>query len=204
MAYDFNGTTQYVSAASAPATAVPMTMACWFNADDITSNHVLIRVSDGGTTNRLLLEANGAQAGDPVRARTGNQNASSATGFSASTWHHAAGVFTSSTSRRAFIDGVGGTANTGTQAVTGLNATRIGNEAASYMNGRIAEAAIWNVDLSDAEIASLATGVRPSLVRPQNLVFYAPLVRDLVDYARGITLTNNNSATVDVHPRRIA
>jgi hypothetical protein len=38
-------------------------------------------------------------------------------------------------------------------------------------------------------------------VRPQSLVFYAPLVRDLIDYKGGLTITNNNTATVANHPR---
>jgi hypothetical protein len=38
-------------------------------------------------------------------------------------------------------------------------------------------------------------------VRPQNLVFYAPLVRDLIDAKGGLTITNNNGATVANHPR---
>ena len=38
-------------------------------------------------------------------------------------------------------------------------------------------------------------------VRPQNLVFYAPLVRDLIDAKGGLVITNNNGATVATHPR---
>jgi hypothetical protein len=38
-------------------------------------------------------------------------------------------------------------------------------------------------------------------IRPQSLVFYAPLVRNLVDTKGGLTITNNNSATVADHPR---
>lgn len=73
----------------------------------------------------------------------------------------------------------------------------------SSMNGSIAEPAIWNVALTDAEIASLAAGFTPDQIRPQSLQFYAPLVRDLVDARGGRTITNVNSATVATHPRII-
>jgi hypothetical protein len=69
------------------------------------------------------------------------------------------------------------------------------------MTGQIAEVGIWNVALTDAEIASLADGMTCDKVRPQSLVFYAPLVRDLQDVRGGLTITNNNTATVAVHPR---
>ncbi len=69
------------------------------------------------------------------------------------------------------------------------------------MTGQIAEVGIWNVALTDAEIASLADGMTCDKVRPQSLVFYAPLVRDLQDVRGGLTITNNNTATVANHPR---
>ena len=37
-------------------------------------------------------------------------------------------------------------------------------------------------------------------IRPQSLVYYTPLIRDIQDLARGMTLTNTNS-TVANHPR---
>ena len=70
-----------------------------------------------------------------------------------------------------------------------------------YMNGQIAEVGIWNAALTAAEVASLAKGMTCDKVRPQNLVFYAPLVRNLVDVKGGLTITNNNTATVAAHPR---
>ena len=70
-----------------------------------------------------------------------------------------------------------------------------------YGNALYADAGIWNAALTAAEIASLAKGMTCDKVRPQSLVFYAPLVRDLVDVKGGLTITNNNTATVANHPR---
>ena len=69
------------------------------------------------------------------------------------------------------------------------------------MTGLIAEVGIWNAALTAAEIASLAKGMNCDKIRPQSLVFYAPLVRDLLDQKGGRTITNNNAATVAAHPR---
>jgi hypothetical protein len=69
------------------------------------------------------------------------------------------------------------------------------------MDGKIAEVGIWSSALTQPEIASLAKGMTCDKVRPQNLVFYAPLVRDLIDQKGGLAITNNNGATVANHPR---
>jgi len=47
----------------------------------------------------------------------------------------------------------------------------------------------------------LSKGYIPQFVRPEKLQFYAPLVRDLTDIRKGVTITNNNTATVIQHPR---
>ena len=69
------------------------------------------------------------------------------------------------------------------------------------MNGDIAEVGIWNIALTADEIASLAKGITCDKIRPQSLVFYAPLVRNLQDVKGGLTITNNNGATVSNHPK---
>jgi hypothetical protein len=80
-------------------------------------------------------------------------------------------------------------------------AARYSTTLGAYLTGLIAEVGIWNAALTAAEIASLADGMTCDKVRPQSLVFYAPLVRDLIDVKGGLTITNNNTATVANHPR---
>lgn len=66
--------------------------------------------------------------------------------------------------------------------------------------GDIAEVGVWDIDLTAAEVASLAKGVSPALVRPQSLVTYLPLIRDVIDVraANGFTDVNTTAAN---HPR---
>jgi hypothetical protein len=71
----------------------------------------------------------------------------------------------------------------------------------NYLNGSLAEVGIWNAALTAAEVLSLARGMSPSLIRPQSLTIYAPLVRDLIDKKSGLTITNNNGSTVSNHTR---
>jgi hypothetical protein len=147
----------------------------WFSAD--------------GTNNTLQAVTTGTN---------GSGNSESPTTFGANEWVHLAAVFSSTTSRQAYLNGVGGTLNTfnvGTQDAT-INIL-VGNLTA----GRIAEAAIWSAALSADEIASLAKGVSCNLVRPQSLIYYAPLIRNLQDVKGGLAITNTNSATVADHPR---
>lgn len=70
-----------------------------------------------------------------------------------------------------------------------------------YFDGQISELALWSAALSAGEINSHAQGFTPSSLKPQSLIFYAPLVRDLIDF-KGNSLTNN-STTVIEHPRVI-
>ncbi|KKK59939.1 hypothetical protein LCGC14_3029330, partial [marine sediment metagenome] len=71
----------------------------------------------------------------------------------------------------------------------------------SYMDESIAEVAIWNVALSNAEVALLAKGFSPLLIKPESLVSYWPLVRDDDnDWIGGFDLTAFNTPTVSDHP----
>ena len=66
--------------------------------------------------------------------------------------------------------------------------------------GDYAELGMWQATLTAEEVASLAKGMTCDKIRPQSLVYYTPLIRDIQDLARGMTLTNTNS-TVANHPR---
>jgi hypothetical protein len=209
MAYDFNGTNQYLSIASAVATAQPITMACWFNTRNNSAIMNLICINSSTDNQRHVLQLRGDIAGKPVRAQSGGTaNADTSTGFSIGVWSHACGVFAASNSRTAYINAGSEGINTSNVSIAGLNQTSIAAQrllsftnGANFVNGQIAEVGIWNAALTAAEIASLAKGMTCDKVRPQNLVFYAPLVRDLLDAKGGLPITNNNGATVANHPR---
>ncbi len=208
MAYEFNGSTQCLYLGSAPVTAVPLTMACFFNNDNATANRrMLCLVKDANTG--FYLEASGFIGGDPVSAVSDNGGAtvraSTTTGYTVGTWHHCCGVFTSSTSRTAYINGGSAGTNTTSNTPAAPTGTSVGamytGSLTSPFDGRIAEPAIWNVALNAAEVASLAKGVSPALIRPESLVFYPPLVRDLTELVGGTSLTAANSPTIAAHPR---
>jgi hypothetical protein len=213
MAYQLNGTSQYFNTALAPVSSGPVTLAAWFLPSNVTTSGVLVGITDNADANsghRFTISASGAATGDPIEAicQPGTVSAvvaKTTTGYTAGAWQHACGVFTSSTSRTAYLNA--GSSGTDTQSATptGLNQIKIGMRVnvtpGLFFDGLIAEVGIWNAALTAAEVASLADGMTCDKVRPQNLVFYAPLVRDLIDAKGGLTITNNNGATVANHPR---
>jgi hypothetical protein len=183
-------------------------MACWFNASQTTTSDYLVSVS-AAAANYFALAIFGANAGDPVGAFDfGGPGllhiAYTTAGYTANTWNHAAGVWTGLNNRTAYINGGNSSTNTSTQNNITLTRSQIGanaTNATNRMNGLIAEVGLWNAALTTAEIDSLAKGMTCDKVRPQSLVFYAPLVRDLTDQKGGLTITNNNGAPVANHPR---
>lgn len=73
-----------------------------------------------------------------------------------------------------------------------------------FLNGVQSEIAIWKgAGLNADEVVALSKGFTAPQIKPQNLSFYAPLVRDLQDLRNNFTITNNGGATVATHPRVI-
>lgn len=210
MAADFPTNTNY-EAASAVVTAYPFTMACWFYVANTTTNRTLM---DLGNTTESAGQALNVNSSAVVQASTtvpgATSSAVSSTTHSANTWHHATAVFASATDRRAFLDGGGKGTNAVSRLFTAtIDRTLLGrrlrtNSYSQPVTGRLAECAIWNVALTDDEVYSLGRGYRASLIRPSALILYAPLIRDVIDFARGVTLTAVGTPTVIEHPRRIA
>lgn len=209
MAYLFtSANSRYLSIPSAPVNAVPLTIAAWFIFPNTGANQAIAGISSTTvvSTNSFRLVLNGTNQVSAV-TNAGTNVSSTTTAATTGIWNHGCAVFAASNSRTAYLNGIAGTQNTQTLTPVSLDAVHIGANRiantgfAGYANGSIAEVGIWNVALSAGEIVSLAKGVSPRLIRPQSLVFSAPLVRNLVDIRGGLTLTNNNGATVSDHPR---
>ena len=151
---------QYLKIDSAAVPDYPLTLACWFNADDATLNLALMFVGDKDVAEKYCgLRAEGAVAGDPVRAYSRNTSAvyaDSTTGFTANKWHLATGVFASAASRIAYIDGGSPGSNTSSQAALNWDRTAIGyfgdSTPTNYFSGKISVAYIWNRALTAAEV----------------------------------------------------
>ena len=194
-------------------TAHPLSMGCWFNSDDAAVTQNLMGILDtAGNNNWWRLLAAGATAGDPVQAAskdsaTVQSAGSTSTGYTAGVWHHALAVFASATSRAAYIDGGSKGTNAVSRSPAGLDVTVIGRQGSltptQYVSGLIAEAAIWDTELSDADALILARGYSPLLVRPENLVAYWPLIGRTspeIDVVGRFELTVTG-AVVAAHPR---
>lgn len=195
--------------AGAPVTAYPLTMACWFRASEALNNKYLISIGDSAALSWFGLEATSSETVQAEAADAGLVRTATATGnFSIDTWTHAAAVFASSTSRSAYRDGTNKATDTYNWIPTGLDKVSIGvrNSSAyeNYFSGDIAEAAIWDVALTDAEIAMLAKGASPVMVRPASLVSYWPLIgreSPEPDRVGGYNLTLTNAPIAAAHPR---
>ena len=209
-----SASSKYLRIASAAITGAPLTMACWFYPTDLTNFQILMSINNSGASfNNFRFGFRGDQAGDPLEFLTwggaGPLGATSSAGASGtSAWYHACGVEISTSSRIVYFNG----GNTGTESTsntpTGLNDTEIGayrfgaSAPTTFFDGYMAEVAMWNAALDAGEVAALAKGFSPALIRPQSLVYYIPGVSDILD-RKGTTWTNNNSVGFTTHPRVI-
>jgi hypothetical protein len=210
-----DASSQFLSA-SAPVTAMPLSMACWFYSDSIALTQTLMNIGDSTAASnrqRFKMAAAGAVAGDPIRGFicTGAAQTSFDTtaGYTANAWHHACTVFTSNVSRAVYLNGANKTSNTADRTPGTPDVVSIGRTSSSasddYTSGRIADAAVWNIALSDDDVAALADGLSPLLVRPDGLVAYWPIFGNTspeIDIVGGFGATVTG-ATKDDHPRII-
>lgn len=203
---------QYLSTTQSPVQSHPLTIVCWVRTANVVANPTQALVAAGrvNTNNRHSLQlVNNASAAQAVSRQDLNAGVAAQTAnnvVAQGVWTHVAATFESPTLRQVWAGGVVGGTNTTAATPSGpFDYVAIGSRynptLGAYANGDIADVGIWNVVLTADEIAALARGVTCDQIRPQSLVFYAPLIRDLVDVRGGLTITNNNGVTVSDHTR---
>lgn len=210
MARSFNGSSDILEISSTPVTASPLSISCWFYPLSTAADRSLITVYDGNISvdsfGLGLNTSDQVQAG--VAASGSTSLAATTATVSTNNWYHAGGVFASSTSRSAYLNGANKATNTESRtpsgvdriAVGAINLTVIGFY--SGFNGYIGEGAIWNVALTDDEMAILGKGFSPLFVRPASVVCYWNFIRTLQDTIGGYDLSATGSAVV-AHPPAI-
>jgi hypothetical protein len=135
----------------------------------------------------------------------GGSQFQTATGLSVAVgvWQHACVAITS-TQARLYLGDNSFTNNVSHSSVTIDAAGDVGRDpftAGVSFEGSIAEPAIWNVALSDAECRLLSLGISPLALKDRlpNLVLHKDLLRD-VNRGRGPTLTPAGGPSVVAHP----
>jgi hypothetical protein len=204
---------QFLENTTPPLIVPPFTMAAWVKPATLTggntgNNPAILTIEATASVDRHLLFANGTN----VFFQTYNGSsamATSSTAPSLGVWQHVTGVMASVASRAVYLNGAGkGTDATSLTLGGTLNRFEVGsiyNTASRllFWDGDIAEVGVWNVALTDLDVAILASGISPLLVRPDALVFYAPLLNggspepDIIG-RRNLTVTG---ATLATHPR---
>lgn len=183
-----------------------------FQAEPLTIAARVYRNPQSGNQGYVTLYNDGVETGHAmdltiraVSLRDGQSTraASSTSGMSNDVWYHGAARFVNDGSRSILLDG--GSLGTNTQFVTvnTFDRLRIGrsyNSVAQYLNGRVCEVAIWSVDLTTDEVISLSKGFKAYRIRPQSLLYYVPLVRNVQELCSAIPL-DARSSTVQNHPR---
>ena len=206
-----DGSSQYLKNNSAVFTGYPVSFSIWMYADDISVSSwtiVLCAENEASSLELAGLQFRGADAGDKVTIQEdGNERASTTTGVSANTWHHVAGYVAGGSGSAVWLDG-GSKATGSSNGWAGAHDTFIGalgisGSVSSHFSGRLAEAALWFAQLTDAEVAALAAGYSPLMVRPQSLGAYWPLIGNLspeIDIVGGYDMTLQNAPTKAAHP----
>ncbi len=157
---------------------------------------------------------NGFQGSNSHRNSSGAYAAAQMTlaNLTANVWHSIGATFDGSTLRSYLNGAIDGSAAIAAghnnpvyvDAFASINSDGSLAAASQFAEGTIAELAVWNATLTASEMSALAKGFRASRVRPQSLVFYAPLIRQLGEIRNGRALVKQAGADVFVdHPRVI-
>lgn len=166
----------------APVTAVPFSILAWVYPTASAANYGVIGLSDGTTNNAIVLRLD-SSGGNPqlvlasIADGGGSSNATTSAAWNANAWNAIAGTFDASIGVSAYVNG----GNKGNGSITanpiGIGQTFIGQETRSnlYMQGRIAEVAMYNALLTDDEVAAHAKGIPAWRIRPAALQFYCPI-----------------------------
>lgn len=212
MARSFDGSTQYLSHAAAPIAGVPLSMAGWCFKTDAGVSGSMLSIGNSATAARFSMSYSSLE--DTIAAAEsdaeGTDFATSSGAGANNAWIHCAAVFRSATSRDAYRDGANKGSNTGTNTPLSLDRMFIGQHANSgagvFFPGYLAEVGLWNIALSDADIADLAKGYPPPAVRRDGLVAYWRLFgrsSPEPDFWGRFDMTLVNAPTQIAHPRII-
>lgn len=185
MARTFDSTPRHLHSSTPPVTAAPFTISIFtFESSDPANDTCAMQIQDKDVTNNQYRLGRTETPSDGCRfvANEGSaQLAVSANDILIGVWNHMCARAFASDSRDVVLnaDFANKGTNTNESAPAGLDSIDIGLEGdsspADAWVGQLAELAIWDVALSDADVQALNDRVSPWLIRPDARVSYWPL-----------------------------
>jgi len=204
-----NTTNGKATAGTTELTAAPITLCAQFRQTASASDGI---VTIGDTTSdsdfRLLVTSGGVIQADAEASGVDHATTTSTT-TSLNTWGSACAVFTSSTSRSAYLNGGGKGTDTSTSSPSGVDTTAVGmlyrSSPGNFFVGDIAEVGIWSRALGDGEIAGIGLGYSPTCYA-NTTGYYRMLTRSATERDEfGSTRTDltmgSGTSTSSTHPR---
>lgn len=191
--------------ATSPVSTYPVTIAAWGRNRSTSGNGVVASICNTSTGHRCQMIWYGAtgfrlEFGPGAVGATSLDNTLATNG-----WYHFAATATLSSTTvtgKHFINGVASTAATttdsGSQSWNTIAAGERHNGSAwnTWWDGDIEDVCVWSVALDDGEIASLASGVSPALIRPASLRFWMRCGEAVVDRVGGLAITADGTPTM--------
>ena len=225
MALSFDGTddslTETISLFGGSSTSYNWSLVAWCRPDDRHEGTIIGADEGSGSNGRFSLFSRNTGRFAARRKGSYIQTPNADYNNSNTAWFHVAGTWQYNL-RELYVNGVkeayepgnkfgGGEAGTTNISLNPAKATNfyIGRDWTTnkYWNGGIAEAAAYSVALTAEDIASLAAGFSPLLVRPGKLIGYWPLgggyFPATVNPIGSTSLSVNSSPSAEAHPRII-
>jgi hypothetical protein len=179
-----NTTTDFLRSGTVPLTAAPLTMACWFQQTGGEAIDVAVYMGDSSSNNLELWSLGATSTGPAARYQVADGSSttnSEPASMQQDTWTQLCGASAAANDHYARrTDSASSTtaSNTTSRAPSSVDRLSVGVKDDSSpdtpLNGRVGHVAIWNVALTDQDMASLGVGVSPLRMKRDNLVFYAP------------------------------
>ena len=195
---------------AAVLSGVPISVSVWFRRDADVEVAPFSLTDKDSEVDAFVIQCLASGDSNQVRAFARDSGgygiATTSTGTTDNVWQHVLAVFADVDDRRVYLNGGGKGTNATSRTPANMDRVSIGcwgrQSPANWFSGDIAEVAVWNGTLTDADAVTLAKGFSPRLVQPVNLTAHWDLIRGLNDNIGGYNLTASGP-TVSDHPRII-
>lgn len=202
-----SASSEYLSLSTAVVSGSPCTLCCWFYPTN-TSIEEVMSVSDLSNDDNYIRLFHGLGI---IAFEIGDSSGTPqllGPSITTNAWNFVAGIFESATSMSVYANGTFSNSTITSVSPTGLDTTAIGalrRPSALYGTGRFAEAAIYDIALTEAQLDEIyGSAISPLLFRPDALQMYSKLIRDEdVDLMGNGSFTVGGTPTIEQHPHII-